>query len=175
MPGFIIHIAIANEYMRKHKKEIKDKETFIKGTIAPDLSYNKQKSHYKNHTGNHVELSNFMKQTEININSDYGKGYFLHLLADELFYHNVFEKETEYVRNNHLKTFYHDYDCLNQKLLKHYRIKKIPEEAKKHAKELNEKPEFLSYRKVKKFIDQLSQILIEQQINEINKNGNPII
>lgn len=170
MPGFIIHIAIANEYMRKHKKEIKDKEAFIKGTIAPDLSNDKYKSHYGNYAEKHAGLCNFMKQTEININSDYGKGYFLHLLADELFYHNVFEKETQYVRNNHLKTFYHDYDCLNKKLLKYYRIKNMPEEAKKHAKELNEKPELLSYRKVKKFIDQLSQILIEQQINEINKN-----
>lgn len=175
MPGYTIHIAIANEYMRKHKKEIKDKEVFIKGTIAPDLSHNKQESHYENYAENHVGLSNFMKQTEIDINSDYGKGYFLHLLADELFYHNVFEEETQYVRNNNLKTFYHDYDCLNKKLLQYYRIKNMPEEAKKHAKELNEKPELLSYRKVKKFINQLSQISIEQQIEEINKNGNPII
>lgn len=116
-----------------------------------------------------------MKQTEIDIDSDYGKGYFLHLLADELFYHNVFEEETQYVRNNNLKTFYHDYDCLNKKLLKHYRIKNMLEEAKKHAKELNEKPKLLTYKKVRKFIHKVSQISIEQQIEEINKNGNPII
>lgn len=73
MPGYTIHIAIANEYRRKHKKEIKDKE------------------------------------------------------------------------------------------------------AKKHAKELNEKPEILTYKRVKKFIHKISQISIEQQIDEINKNGNPII
>ncbi len=25
----------------------------------------------------------------------------------------------------HLKNFYHDYDCLNKKLIKHYKIKEI--------------------------------------------------
>ena len=36
MPGFVIHIAIAKEYERKHKNEIKNTEEFIKGAIAPD-------------------------------------------------------------------------------------------------------------------------------------------
>lgn len=174
MPGFTIHIAIANEYTRKHSKEILDEKAFIKGTIDPDLSDNKYESHYGNYAENHVGLSNFIEQTQIDINSDYGKGYFLHLLADELFYHNVFEKETQYVRKNHLKTFYHDYDCLNKRLFKHYHIRNVPEEAKKYAKELKEKPELLTYRKIKKLIHKLSQISIEKQINEINKNGNPI-
>ena len=30
MPGFVIHIAIAKEYERKHKNEIKNTEEFIK-------------------------------------------------------------------------------------------------------------------------------------------------
>lgn len=85
------------------------------------------------------------------------------------------KKKLGYVRKNHLKTFYHDYDCLNKKLIKHYRIKNMPDEAKKYARELNQKPEFLMYKKVKKFIHKLSQISIEQQIDKINKNGNPII
>lgn len=105
MPGFTIHIAIANEYMRKHKKEILDREAFIKGTIAPDLSEDKYKSHYENHGENHVGLSKFMKQTEIDIKSDYGKGYFLHLLTDELFYHHVFEKETRICTKKSFKNF----------------------------------------------------------------------
>ncbi len=99
----------------------------------------------------------------------------MHLLEDELFYDNVFEEETQYVLKNNLKTFYHDYNCLNKKILKHYRIKNMSEEAKKHAKELNEKPELLTYKKVRKFIHKVSQISIAQQIEEINKNGNLII
>lgn len=175
MPGYIIHIAIANEYIKKHQEEIKDTKAFIKGTIAPDLSNNKYESHYGNYAEKHVGLSNFMKQIEIDINSDYGKGYFLHLIADELFYHNTFKKEKMYVQKNHLKTFYHDYDCLNKEIFKEYEIKDIPDEAKKHAKEVNEKPELLDFARVKKFIDTLSKISIKEQINEINKNGNPII
>ena len=36
MPGFTIHIAIAKEYARKHKEEIRNIDEFIEGTIAPD-------------------------------------------------------------------------------------------------------------------------------------------
>ena len=36
MPGFTIHIAIAKEYAKKHKKEIINEEEFVEGTISPD-------------------------------------------------------------------------------------------------------------------------------------------
>ena len=36
MPGFVIHLATANEYIRKHPNEIKNKADFINGSIAPD-------------------------------------------------------------------------------------------------------------------------------------------
>ena len=36
MPGFTIHIAVAKEYAKKHPKEIRDVDEFIKGSIAPD-------------------------------------------------------------------------------------------------------------------------------------------
>ncbi len=85
------------------------------------------------------------------------------------------KKKLGYVRKNHLKTFYHDYDCLNKKLIKHYKIKKIPEEAKKYTQELNEKPKLLDDKRIKKFINHISKTSIEQQMDEINKNGNPII
>ena len=44
MPGYIIHIATAQEYLRKHKKEFS--EEFIEGTIAPDFTNDKSKTHY---------------------------------------------------------------------------------------------------------------------------------
>lgn len=175
MPGYVIHIVIANEYIRKHQGEIKDKKTFIKGTIAPDLSNDKYKSHYGNYAEKHIGLSNFMKQTEIDINSDYGKGYFLHLIADELFYHTTFKNEALYVKKKHLKTFHHDYDCLNKELFRNYKINELPYEVKKYAKEINEKPELLDFERTKEFIDNLSEISIQEQIDTINNKKNPII
>lgn len=43
MPGFVIHLAIGEEYARK--KDIKDKNQFLMGIISPDL-YDKEKSHF---------------------------------------------------------------------------------------------------------------------------------
>ena len=37
MPGFVIHIAVAKEYINKHKNEIKDEKEFLNGVVAPDL------------------------------------------------------------------------------------------------------------------------------------------
>lgn len=85
------------------------------------------------------------------------------------------KKKLGYVRENHLKTFYHDYDCLNKKLIKHYKIKEIPEQAKKYAQELNEKPKLLDVKRIRKFINHISKTSIEKQIKEINQKGNPII
>lgn len=44
MPGYVIHIATAQEYLKKHRKEYSI--DFINGTIAPDLTNDKQKTHY---------------------------------------------------------------------------------------------------------------------------------
>ena len=53
MPGFTIHLAVGKRYIEKHKKQIKNENDFMKGTIAPDLDKdfsqiekNKSKSHY---------------------------------------------------------------------------------------------------------------------------------
>ena len=45
MPGYVMHVAIAQEYMKKHKK-IEEKESFIEGNIYPDSVKPKSESHY---------------------------------------------------------------------------------------------------------------------------------
>ena len=59
--------------------------------------------------------------------------------------------------------------------IKHYKIKEIPQETKKYTQELNEKPKLLDDKRINKFINHISKTSIEQQMDEINKNGNPII
>lgn len=175
MPSFSIHIAIANEYMRCHPNEIRSKENFIKGNIAPDLSSNKYESHYDNYAERHSGLSKFVEQTEIDIHSDHGKGYFLHLIADELFYHKIFREECMVAKKSNTD-FYHDWDCLNKPIIEKYKIKEVPEEAEKYFNiTLEEKTQFLDFEKVKKFIDDLSKISLKEQEKEVKKNENPII
>lgn len=52
MPGFVIHIAVGKEYIKKHVNEIKNKEKFYEGILAPDLisltdkNVSKSETHY---------------------------------------------------------------------------------------------------------------------------------
>lgn len=39
MPGFVVHIAVAQEYLKKHNKSFS--EDFILGSIDPDFTNNK--------------------------------------------------------------------------------------------------------------------------------------
>ena len=71
--------------------------------------------------------------------------------------------------------FYNEYDCLNVKLLEKYKDINLPDELKKYTKIVNEKPRFLDYKRVQKFIDDISNIALEEQISEIKLNGNPKI
>ena len=96
MPGFVIHIAIAKEYAKNHNKEIKNVQEFIEGAIAPDYisltnpNENKNKTHYgqwgdwTSHN-QQIHLNEFLKDEKVNLNTDYWKGYFIHLLSDYYF------------------------------------------------------------------------------------------
>ena len=172
MPSFNIHLAIAKEYIKKHKNDIKNEEEFIKGTLDPDFAEDKYISHYGNYSEKHIGLSNFLSKE--NVDTDYWKGYFLHLLADEIFYNYVFKKENEYVMKNGL-TFYHDWDCTNEYVIKEFNIKEIPEKIKNYINQCKEKPRFIDFKRLKYCIDKISETPITKQIENINKNGNPTI
>ena len=44
MPGYVVHIAIAQEYLKKHN--MKYSKDFIMGSVAPDFTSDKSKTHY---------------------------------------------------------------------------------------------------------------------------------
>lgn len=178
MPGFVIHIAIAKKYMEKHPSEIKMEDEFIKGVIAPDMNKNldgpaedKSKSHYGKWGKYEVEthLNKFLKDEEIDIEQDYWKGYFLHLLTDYYFYNKekYFKKEhREIVANN--DRFYHDYDCLNKRLIEKYEIK-ILDNIKKFINMYDGEPKYLKEAKIINFIDEISEMNIQDKIEIINQ------
>ncbi len=180
MPGFTIHLAIGKRYMEKHKNEIFDTQDFIKGIIAPDLNENfteiekeKSKSHYgkwgKDLTI--TEIDKFLEDKKVNINLDYWKGYFMHLLTDYYFYNIDFKSEHEQIIKNN-DNFYYDYDCLNKKLNEKYqtdiyKIKPIEE----YMYIVNNKPKYLKSEKVESFIEKISSLNIENEVEIIKENG----
>lgn len=174
MPGFVIHLAVAYEYLEKHKNEIVNKENFFEGVLAPDFYSNKMESHYGNYSTTHIGLIKFFDIGDIDINTDFGKGYLLHLITDEAFYNNYFLEETIYARNNNMK-YYNDYNCLNEDLIKIFNINYIPEKAKECINFKNEIPNILELDKVINFIKDISRISLKEQIESIKSNNTVLI
>ena len=180
MPGFTIHIAIAKKYAKKHPSEIKNEDEFIKGVIAPDMNEkldgpaeDKSKNHYGKWGRYEVEthLNEFLNDAEIDIEQDYWKGYFLHLLTDHYFYNKekYFKKEhQEMVANN--DRFYYDYDCLNKMLIEKYEIN-ILDNIKKYMNMYDGEPKYLKEEKIIDFIEEISNMDIQDKIEIINEKG----
>lgn len=179
MPGFVIHIAIAEQYYQQHKLEIKKKEELIRGVIAPDLNKdmteiaeNKSETHYEKWGNNETKINihRFLKDPQVNLQQDYWKGYLIHLLTDDYFYYEYFEKETKEIQENK-DNFYYDYDCLNEFLIKKYDIE-LKENIQKYVKYVKGNPKYLKSNKVINFIETIGEINLKTEIDRIiKKNG----
>lgn len=178
MPGFTIHIAIAKKYIEKHKAEIKDEESFIKGVIAPDMNGNldgiaedKSKTHYGKWGRYQVTtyIEQFLEDTNIDISKDFWKGYFLHLLSDHYFYNKIFKELYQEMKKNNDR-FYYDYDCLNKSLIKKYDIE-ILENIKKYMNYYDGEPKYLKEDEVINFIEQISNMNIKEKVEIIKQKG----
>lgn len=178
MPGFTIHIAIAKQYMKKHKNEIKNEKEFIKGAIAPDMNEkldgpaeDKSKNHYGKWGKYEVTtyINEFLEDCKVDMENDFWKGYFFHLLTDHYFYSKYFYKEhQEIIKNN--DRFYYDYDCLNKSLIEKYEIQ-VLENIKKYMNMYDEEPKYLKEEKVIDFIEEISNMDIQQKVDIIKHKG----
>src|SRR5574344_384942 len=115
MPGYVIHLAVANEYLKKHKNDvIQNKESFLLGSINPHFTTKEKKG--ETHYGQSSSIIYLRKYLNSNLlNSDFNKGYFLHLVTDYVFYNKILEIISQDI--------YNDYDILNKKLMKKYNVK----------------------------------------------------
>ena len=159
MPGYVIHIATAQEYLKKHEKEYSI--DFIKGTIAPDLTDDKQKTHYGKSPA-YTSLNTYVKLNKID--TDFNKGFFLHLITDYLFYNKYLEKIEK-------PQLYYDYDFTNGDLVKKYDVKLLKEIESKVFFE-NGIPQILTLDLASKVIDEVSELNLEQVYEEAKNNSN---
>ena len=158
MPGFVIHLAIAQEYLKKHKKDFS--EDFILGSIEPDFTSDKSKSHFGKSPA-YTSLSNYLKHNKPI--SDFDKGYFLHLVTDYLFYNY-------YVENFKKPQIYDDYDFTNQFLINKYNVL-LPVQVKDKVFFKNGTPEILTLPLACKLIDEVSALTLEDIEEEIYNNN----
>ena len=160
MAGYVIHLAIAEEYLKKHKDVKEDYDEFIKGVIYPDSVTDKSLTHYGIKSSK-VILKDFLQDNEIN--NSYMRGYFLHLITDYLFYNKYLEEFT--------KDIYNDYDILNKKLIEKYNVV-LPENIQNNVLYEDGETKILTMELVIKIIDEISDLNLNAVEKEIRKNPN---
>ena len=142
MAGYVIHLAVGEEFIRNFPNEIKNYEEFIEGIIYPDSVSDKSITHYGEKSSS-VNLKAFFSEKDIE--SDFNKGYFLHLVTDYLFYNKFLTIfSSEYI--------YNDYDILNKKLEEKLKVK-IPIQVKEKVFYKDGEAKILNLEEVIKFIE----------------------
>lgn len=157
MPGFVMHLAVAQEYLKKHNE--KYSKEFMKGTVAPDFTSDKSKTHYGK-SPSYTNLYKFLESNELN--TDYNKGFFLHLVTDYLFYNRYLERIEK-------MTLHNDYDIINKYLIEKYKIDLI-EEVKNSVHFKDGKPEILTFELACKVIDEVSMLDLGKVEEEAKRN-----
>lgn len=160
MAGYVIHLAIAEEYLKKHKDVKEDYEEFIKGVIYPDSVTDKSLTHYGIKSSK-VILKNFLQDNEIN--NSYMRGYFLHLITDYLFYNKYLEKFS--------KDIYNDYDILNKRLIEKYNVV-LPVNIQNNVFYKDGETKILTMELAIKIIDEISDLNLNAVEKEIRENSN---
>lgn len=191
MPSYCIHLAIGNLYAQSN--EIKDREAFDRGLIAPDFASNKEISHYSAKGRKSLKLPEFLAK-KVNlfdylenneINSDFKRGEFLHLVTDYLYFTQFFSREQiENLDDEFLPTMYYSYDLIKEYVENKYDVI-YPGDLKTVLDAIEEKRKLLGFdkgitkenilpiEKLDSFIEFCANIDLEkykEKILSVNKN-----
>ena len=157
MPGYVIHLAVTQEYLRKNNK--KKTDDFMLGSVEPDFTTDKSKTHY----GKSPAYTNLKKYLESNkIDNDFNQGYFLHLVTDYLFYNYYLDE----IRKPQI---YEDYDMTNKFLIEKYKID-LPRKVEDRVFFKDGIPQILTVELVCKVIDEISEYKLEEIEKEVIEN-----
>ena len=158
MAGYVIHLAVGEEYIRNFPGKISNYERFIEGIVAPDDVKDKSLTHY-GPKSSEVNLKAFFKDRDIE--DDFNKGYFVHLVTDYLFYNKFLDLFS--------KDIYEDYDILNKLLEEEFKVK-IPEKVKDKVFYKEGKTHILDFEKTKDFIIETAKYDLEDIKKAVLKN-----
>lgn len=161
MAGYVIHVVIAKEYIKKHK--IENEEEFINGTIFPDSVKIKGETHYSEFYSSDTNPYKFLLENKLD--NFFNLGYFLHLIVDSIFYNKYFLLPN----HNMAEIIHNDYDILNKKLLEKYGNIDFPEEIQQYVSIKEGKLQFLNEEKLEKCIEEASSYDLIKLAEEILK------
>ena len=191
MPSYCIHLAIGNLYKKKNK--IVDEASFDAGIIAPDFAKDKELSHYSAKGRKSLSLPEFLaKKVELdkylevnNIDSDFKRGEFLHLVTDYIYFTQFFSREQmERLGDEFMPTMYYSYDRIKEYVEEKYNVV-YPGDLATVLNAIEEKRKLLGFdkgvtkenilpmKKLDSFIEFCSNIHLEQFRDKIiNIKGN---
>ena len=158
MPGYAVHLAIAQEYLRKRNKE--KSQDFILGSIEPDFTNDKSKTHYGESPA-YTNLKKYLKNNKID--TDFKQGYFLHLVTDYLFYNYYLEEIKK-------PQIYYDYDMTNKTIIEKYKVI-LPEKVKSKVFFKDGTPQILTLQLAYRVIDEISELTLEEIEKEVMNNS----
>ena len=87
------------------------------------------------------------------------------MLADDYFDRIYFREEAKQAKENQ-DTFHNDYDCLNTEIIKRYHVE-VMGKIKRYMKQIEDKPKYLQLEKIIQFIEEISNINLERQVEII--------
>ena len=167
MASFSIHIAAANEYLKKNN--IDNPELFMDGVVDVDLTDDRFKSHYSNtndtsnleyYLDNKVNIKKYLEENEVK--SDYERGYLFHLLTDYYFYTSFFDKG--FISNIGFSEFksilYHDYNSINEYMKEKYGVV-YSDRIKKYDASNSDEPIILKKEQLSAFVEKMGNIDLE--------------
>lgn len=193
MASFHIHLAISNKFAEKNK--ITDNIAFFQGTMDPDITENKDISHYTG-SKNKSNLNNYLKQKvrlyeylkQNNIDSDYQKAVFLHLITDYLFYNHFLDKEYIYKTSyqDYIRDLYYSYNVISIYLINKYKLdfkdynKKISKNIhfyrkKRNVNNFEQSINIIPFDKLDIFIEEVSSIDINKYKDKIMENRGNVL
>lgn len=152
MPSYCIHLAVGNLYAKKNK--IENKKLFDEGVIAPDFAKDKEASHYSaprdkkdilDFLHKKVQLDKYLDANEID--SDFKRGEFLHLVTDYIYFNQFFsDEEVLKYGDEFLDSMYYSYDCIKAPVEEKYGVE-YPSNISEIMRAIDEKRKLLGFDK----------------------------
>lgn len=155
MAGYIIHLAVGKQFLKKNKGY--NKEEFLRGIIAPDQVDNKITTHFSKLSAK-CNLEEFFNNYKLD--KGYYSGWLLHLITDIMFYRDYLNNWDDREDKNRNKLL-QDYDILNKELIEDYGLQ-VPENIKEYAMYKEGKTTYIDKLTIKEFIDKVSNTDIEK-------------
>ena len=182
MASLMIHQIVGEEYCKRHN--VASEYMFLNGNLVPDLVKDKKPTHfsarcrnrsYTESIENKVNLQAFCEQ--IDIESSFNKGFFLHLITDQVFFYkyllnNPNYREIEYEDQLYIQEIlYRDYHRNNLYLMRKHPqaiLSLLPDFAKVTRDDVDSM-EILSNQAIDDIIEMCANVDLEKAYETIVK------